>query len=240
MLQIIDQRWREHLAEMDYLREGINLRAMGQQDPLVAWQREGFAMFGQLMDAIDDDYLRYVLHVEALAGPGTRARPGAGRLRGGRRPGRRHPGRWARSGSPTPAPCPTPSPPSAGQGNGRAPATARPAQRQTRRPAAGPPSRRAAPGAPTRSSGATTRAGAGAGRSTSSAMAPPEAAGAGGHRDLGAELDALLGPARRGRGATSGSTRCGTVAPSSRRRPPARTCGTTRTGPAPSRPSSAG
>ena len=42
MLQIIDQRWRDHLAEMDYLREGINLRAMGQQDPLVAWQREGF------------------------------------------------------------------------------------------------------------------------------------------------------------------------------------------------------
>jgi preprotein translocase subunit SecA len=71
MLQIIDQRWREHLSEMDYLREGINLRAMGQQDPLVAWQREGFSMFGQLMDAIDDDYLRYVLHVEALAGPGS-------------------------------------------------------------------------------------------------------------------------------------------------------------------------
>ena len=69
MLQIIDQRWREHLAEMDYLREGINLRAMGQQDPLVAWQREGFSMFGQLMDAIDDDYLRYVLHVEAVEEP---------------------------------------------------------------------------------------------------------------------------------------------------------------------------
>ena len=69
MLQVIDQRWRDHLAEMDYLREGINLRAMGQQDPLVAWQREGFSMFGQLLDAIDDDYLRYVLHVEALVEP---------------------------------------------------------------------------------------------------------------------------------------------------------------------------
>jgi len=69
MLQIIDQRWRDHLAEMDYLREGINLRAMGQQDPLVAWQREGFSMFGQLMDAIDDDYLRFVLHVEAIVNP---------------------------------------------------------------------------------------------------------------------------------------------------------------------------
>ena len=46
MLQIIDQRWREHLYEMDYLQEGINLRAMGQKDPLVEWQREGFEMFG--------------------------------------------------------------------------------------------------------------------------------------------------------------------------------------------------
>jgi preprotein translocase subunit SecA len=69
MLQIIDQRWRDHLAEMDYLREGIGLRAMGQQDPLVAWQREGFSMFGQLIEAIDDDYLRYVMHVEAVLNP---------------------------------------------------------------------------------------------------------------------------------------------------------------------------
>ncbi|HMK99164.1 MAG TPA: preprotein translocase subunit SecA [Acidimicrobiales bacterium] len=69
MLQIIDQHWREHLAEMDYLREGINLRAMGQQDPLVAWQREGFQMFGQMMDSIDDDYLRYVMHVQVVAEP---------------------------------------------------------------------------------------------------------------------------------------------------------------------------
>ncbi|HZU78820.1 MAG TPA: preprotein translocase subunit SecA, partial [Acidimicrobiales bacterium] len=67
MLQIIDQRWRDHLAEMDYLREGINLRAMGQQDPLVAWQREGFQMFGQMMDSIDDDYLRYVMHVQVVS-----------------------------------------------------------------------------------------------------------------------------------------------------------------------------
>jgi preprotein translocase subunit SecA len=69
MMQIIDQRWRDHLAEMDYLREGINLRAMGQQDPLVAWQREGFSIFGQMMDAIDDDYLRYVMHVQVVAEP---------------------------------------------------------------------------------------------------------------------------------------------------------------------------
>ncbi len=69
MLQIIDQRWQDHLAEMDYLREGINLRAMGNQDPLVAYQREGFAMFGKLMDGINDDYLRYVFHVQVMAEP---------------------------------------------------------------------------------------------------------------------------------------------------------------------------
>ncbi len=69
MLQIIDQRWREHLSDMDYLREGINLRAMGQQDPLVAWQREGFEMFSQMMESIDDDYLRYILHVEVAQAP---------------------------------------------------------------------------------------------------------------------------------------------------------------------------
>jgi preprotein translocase subunit SecA len=69
MLQILDQRWRDHLADMDLLREGINLRAMGNQDPLVAWQREGFAMFGKLMEGIDDDYLRYIFHVQVLAEP---------------------------------------------------------------------------------------------------------------------------------------------------------------------------
>jgi preprotein translocase subunit SecA len=69
MLQIIDQHWREHLAEMDYLREGINLRAMGQQDPLVAWQKDGFEMFGRMMDSIDDDYLRYVMHVQVVGEP---------------------------------------------------------------------------------------------------------------------------------------------------------------------------
>ncbi len=69
MLQIIDQRWQDHLAEMDYLREGINLRAMGNQDPLVAYQREGFSMFGKLMDGISDDYLRYVFHVQVITEP---------------------------------------------------------------------------------------------------------------------------------------------------------------------------
>ncbi|MGH9120327.1 MAG: SEC-C metal-binding domain-containing protein, partial [Acidimicrobiales bacterium] len=64
MIQLIDQKWREHLSEMDYLREGIGLRAMGQQDPLVAWQRDGYEMFGQMMSSIDDDYTRIVMHAQ--------------------------------------------------------------------------------------------------------------------------------------------------------------------------------
>ena len=69
MLRVIDQRWRDHLADIDYLREGINLRAMAQQDPLVAWQNEGFSMFGQMMSAIDDDYLKLVMHATVVAEP---------------------------------------------------------------------------------------------------------------------------------------------------------------------------
>jgi preprotein translocase subunit SecA len=66
MLQIMDQRWRDHLAEMDNLKDGIHLRWTVQADPLNAWQQEGFAMFGQLMEVVDNDYLRYILHVEAV------------------------------------------------------------------------------------------------------------------------------------------------------------------------------
>jgi preprotein translocase subunit SecA len=84
MLRIIDQRWRMHLYEMDYLREGINLRAMGQKDPLTEWQREGFDMFGQMMHGISQDFVRHVMHVQvqvtqqvpaaaAGAGPGGQA-----------------------------------------------------------------------------------------------------------------------------------------------------------------------
>ena len=66
MLQIIDQHWVEHLSAMDYLNEGIGLRAMGQKDPLVEWQREGFEMFGKMMESIDVDYVKYVMHVQVV------------------------------------------------------------------------------------------------------------------------------------------------------------------------------
>jgi len=64
MLRIIDQRWREHLKEMDLLREGIHLRAMGQRDPATEWQREGFDMFGQMMTGIAQDFVKYIMHVQ--------------------------------------------------------------------------------------------------------------------------------------------------------------------------------
>ena len=66
LLSVLDQHWREHLYEMDYLQEGINLRAMGQQDPLAEWQREGFDMFEAMMGQIDDDFVRYVFHLQVV------------------------------------------------------------------------------------------------------------------------------------------------------------------------------
>ena len=69
MLLVIDQRWRQHLSEMDLLREGIHLRAMGQKDPASEWQREGFQMFAQMMSAISIDFVKYVMHVQAAPKP---------------------------------------------------------------------------------------------------------------------------------------------------------------------------
>jgi preprotein translocase subunit SecA len=69
MLRLIDQHWRDHLYEMDYLREGIHLRAYGQVDPAVAWQREGFDMFAQMMSGIADDFVKYIMHVQVAVEP---------------------------------------------------------------------------------------------------------------------------------------------------------------------------
>ncbi len=79
MLRIIDQKWREHLYEMDYLQEGINLRAMGQKDPLVEWQREGYSMFEQMMHGISQDFVKYVMHVQVnVVRPEPEPEPEAG------------------------------------------------------------------------------------------------------------------------------------------------------------------
>jgi preprotein translocase subunit SecA len=64
LLQIIDQRWREHLHDMDYLREGIHLRSAAQMDPLVSYKNEAFNLFGDLMNIIWGDFGRLIYHVE--------------------------------------------------------------------------------------------------------------------------------------------------------------------------------
>jgi len=66
MLQLIDQRWREHLTEMAQLREGINLRAMGQRDPLTEWQREGFDIFSDMMFALNIDFIKYLMNIDVI------------------------------------------------------------------------------------------------------------------------------------------------------------------------------
>ena len=64
LLQVIDNRWREHLYDMDYLREGIHLRGFAQIDPLVAYKNEGFAMFEELMHSIWEEFSKLVFHAE--------------------------------------------------------------------------------------------------------------------------------------------------------------------------------
>ncbi|GII91057.1 preprotein translocase subunit SecA [Sinosporangium siamense] len=71
VLSVLDRKWREHLYEMDYLQEGIGLRAMAQRDPLIEYQREGFDMFAAMLDGIKEESVGYLfnLEVEVQANP---------------------------------------------------------------------------------------------------------------------------------------------------------------------------
>ncbi|MBB5492650.1 preprotein translocase subunit SecA [Nocardiopsis metallicus] len=64
ILQVMDRKWREHLYEMDYLQEGIGLRAMAQRNPLIEFQREGFDMFQQMLEAIKEESVGFLFNVE--------------------------------------------------------------------------------------------------------------------------------------------------------------------------------
>ena len=64
VLSVLDRKWREHLYEMDYLREGIGLRAYSQRDPLVEYQREGFELFGAMMDGISEETVGFLFNVD--------------------------------------------------------------------------------------------------------------------------------------------------------------------------------
>jgi preprotein translocase subunit SecA len=74
LLEIIDQRWREHLYDLDYLQQGIGLRAAAQEEPLVAYKNDAFRLFGDLMNNIWGDFARMIFHVEIVVeGPNGNA-----------------------------------------------------------------------------------------------------------------------------------------------------------------------
>ncbi len=66
MLRIVDDKWMDHLDAMDQLREGIGLRAYGQKDPLVEYKFEGYEMFQNMIDSIQDDVVRYIFRVNVV------------------------------------------------------------------------------------------------------------------------------------------------------------------------------
>ncbi|KSW13745.1 preprotein translocase subunit SecA [Cellulomonas sp. B6] len=69
VLSVLDRKWREHLYEMDYLKEGIGLRAMAQRDPLVEYQREGFQLFNAMTDAIKEESVQFLYNLEVQVQP---------------------------------------------------------------------------------------------------------------------------------------------------------------------------
>ena len=69
VLSVLDRKWREHLYEMDYLQEGIGLRAMAQRDPLIEYQREGFQLFEAMMDAIKEESVSHIFSVQVEVTP---------------------------------------------------------------------------------------------------------------------------------------------------------------------------
>jgi preprotein translocase subunit SecA len=78
LLQVIDRKWREHLYEMDYLKDGVGLRAYAQRDPLIEYQREGFDMFNQMLEGVKEEAVGFLFHFqppEPAAGSPASARP---------------------------------------------------------------------------------------------------------------------------------------------------------------------
>jgi preprotein translocase subunit SecA len=75
LLSVLDRKWREHLYEMDYLKEGIGLRAMAQRDPLIEYQREGFDMFNAMLDALKEEVVGFLFNLQVEAAEPEPAEP---------------------------------------------------------------------------------------------------------------------------------------------------------------------
>ena len=78
LLSVLDRKWREHLYEMDYLQEGIGLRAMAQRDPLIEYQREGYDLFSAMMDAIKEEIAGFLFNIEVTVEASSNEVTGAG------------------------------------------------------------------------------------------------------------------------------------------------------------------
>jgi preprotein translocase subunit SecA len=79
-LRVIDEQWKEHLYEMDLLKEGIGLRAYGQKDPLIEYKKEGFEMFTQMLDRINEGVLQFVYRAQPQIMPQIEVQPVAQRM----------------------------------------------------------------------------------------------------------------------------------------------------------------
>ncbi len=91
VLSVLDRKWREHLYEMDYLKEGIGLRAMAQRDPLVEYQREGFDMFAAMLDSLKEESVGFLYNLQVQVVPAGEQAPGRGRRCGAGGSRRRRP-----------------------------------------------------------------------------------------------------------------------------------------------------
>jgi len=181
VLSVLDRKWREHLYEMDYLREGIGLRAMAQRDPLVEYQREGFDMFNAMMDGIKEESVGalFNLQVEVQQNPITEEATDDGAVPG------------AQPGI-APAGPAAPAAPPAGRAGRAAQGAAAPAA-----------------GAGTSAGGAATGAAAGAGTSRTGSRARSKAPG-GAKPGTRAGASGTKAGASGTRGAASGGAKSGT------------------------------
>ena len=76
MLSVLDTQWKDHLLNMDHLKEGIGLRGYGQHDPLVEYKRESFDMFEEMMAKAQQDAVRYLFHMQIMDAPAAQAAVG--------------------------------------------------------------------------------------------------------------------------------------------------------------------
>ncbi|GGL85962.1 preprotein translocase subunit SecA [Nakamurella endophytica] len=119
VLSVLDRKWREHLYEMDYLKEGIGLRAMAQRDPLVEYQREGFDMFAAMLDSLKEESVGFLYNLQVQVVPAEEAAQ-VEAAQGSAVDGAGGDGVGTGQGAPAAAPA------AVGAGNGAAPAARRP------------------------------------------------------------------------------------------------------------------